>query len=267
MATITNTNVEDNRFWIQIMGDFARFIFNALSPAEVPEADIAKRFITQFDNMLNQSRQDLPDEQLKQLNLDASRVTQDFRKYILHLIRRQISEKIVFSLRPSFLNHMVNDTELYLNLLHQYKQNNVAVLNPAAVSIIWLTNVYVNALTAQGGLDTTVFNTNKKRAGELANEFLDLYFKAFVMNGLRRSGLDDFPALTSLNDDIAHKMIEYAEFLVDLINLMEQKKVLGNITLLYLDSMYRQLCYYITELSRVSTVKAPICDPASPRRE
>lgn len=267
MTDIINKNVADNQFWIQIMGDFARFIFNSLSPVEADEAEAAQRFITQLDVLLSRSRQILTSEHLIQLNLDVFWTIQDYRKYILHLIKRQISEKIILSLRPSFLNHMVNDTELYLDLLGQYIQNSAAVINAAEVSIIWLTNVYVNALTVQDGLDTTVFNTNKKRAGELANEFLDLYFKASVMNGLRRSGLDDFPALTSLNDDIAYKMIEYTEFLVDLINLMEQKKVLGNITLLYLDSMYRQLCYYITELSRVSKVKPPVCDPASPRRE
>jgi hypothetical protein len=46
------------------------------------------------------------------------------------------------------------------------------------------------------------------------------------MNSLRRSGLDDFPALTSLNDDAEIEMIKYAELLVDLINLTEEKRYL-----------------------------------------
>jgi hypothetical protein len=264
---ITKKNSADNQFWLQIMGDHTRFILNALSPKEPDEAKQAERFIALLDGLLARSKEALSDSQLKQLNQDAYQAAQEFRKFVLHLIRRQISEKLILSLRPSFLNHIVNDSEQYLDRLSLYINDHVSLLGPAGVSLVWLLNTYINALTIEDGLDATAFDHNKQQAREFANTFLDLYFKAYVMNGLRRSGLNDFPALSSLNDDIEEQMIKFAEYIVDLITLMENRKVLGNITLLYLDNFYRQLCYYMTELSGVSKVKIPVCDPASPRRE
>ena len=268
MVDIINTdNISDNRFWLQIMGDYARFIFNALSPAQTAEAKETQKFIREFDGLLGESRQELTKDQLTALNQRSYDALQNFRKYILQIAQLQLTGKIIFSLRPSYINHMVNDTEQYLYLLTAYKQNKAAVLNSAAVSMVWLMNIYVSAITIQDGLDATSFDRSKQNASNLAGEMLDLYFKAYVMNGLCRTGLCDFPALTSLNDDIAIVMLKYAEFLVEQINLMEEKKVLGNLTMLYLDSMYRQLCYYINELSKVSSIKPPACDPFRQRRE
>lgn len=267
MEIIKTDNVSDNRFWVQIMGDYSRFIYNALSPAETAEAQDAQKFIRQFDSLLADTRRETSGNQLKALNQQAYDAVQGFRKYILHLAKRQISGDLVFSLRPSFINHMVNDSEQYLYILAAYGKNKKVVLNPAAVSLVWLMNVYVSAITIEDALDATSFDQSKQRVKALANEFLDLYFKAYVMNGLRRTGLDDFPALMSLNEDIEIVIQRYAVFLVEQVNLMENKKVLGNLTMLYLDSMYRQLCYYMKELSKVSSIRPPACDFTSPRRE
>jgi hypothetical protein len=220
-----------------------------------------------LDGLLARSRGTMSDAQLKQLNQNAYQVAQDYRKFVLHLIRRQISEKVILSLRPSFLNHIVNDAEQYIDRLNLYINDHVPDLGPAGVNLTWLLNIYVNTMTLEDGLDATAFDHYKRSAMEFGNTFLDLYFKAYVMNGLRRCGLDDFPALASLSDDVEVQMIKFAEFIVDLIGLMENKKVLGNITILYLDNFYRQLCYYMTELSTVSKVNVPVCDPASPRKE
>ncbi len=179
MPVIKNVNETDNMFWLQLMGDYARFIFDALSPSEATEAARAQEFIKLMDSLLARARMSQTDGELQELNKDAYAAMQDFRKYILYLARLQLTGHLVFS--------------------------------------------------------------------------------------LRRTGVNEYPALTSLNSDTAMVMIKYAQFLVELINLMHEKKVLGNLTILYLDSMYRQLCYYITELSKVSSVQAPVCDPASPR--
>jgi len=48
-------------------------------------------------------------------------------------------------------------------------------------------------------------------------------------------------------------------------NNIEEKKVLGIISPLVLDHMFREECYYLTKLSMVSDTKEPDCDPGKPR--
>lgn len=266
-AYIAKMNDADNQFWLQVMGDHARFILDALSYREAAEIESAKQMIPLLDGLLARAREIKTEQQRKELNEQAYRAVQDFRRYVLLLIRRQLSEKIILSLRPSFLNHIVNDAEQHLDALGAYMRNKVPVFDAASISMVWLTNMYVNALTMSDGLDATAFNEHKAGAMLLAQSFLDLYFKAFVINGLRRSGLDDFPSLRGFTEDVLIKMQEFAEYIVDLTALMEKKKILGNLTILYLDNMYRQLCYYLTKLSMVSHIKPPVCDPAAPRKE
>jgi hypothetical protein len=47
----------EHRFWLQILGDHARFIFNALPPKEAKPIEMANQFITQFDQLLHLARQ------------------------------------------------------------------------------------------------------------------------------------------------------------------------------------------------------------------
>jgi hypothetical protein len=89
-------------------------------------------------------------KQLKQLNNHAFRATQDIRKFVLNIIRRQVTGDIILSLRPSFLIHIVNDAEIYLNLLSDYIQKNTYIQNPALISLTWLLNIYAGALTRMG---------------------------------------------------------------------------------------------------------------------
>lgn len=46
----------EHRFWLQILGDHARFIFNGLSSKEAEDVQKANRFIQWFDGLLAQSQ-------------------------------------------------------------------------------------------------------------------------------------------------------------------------------------------------------------------
>ena len=46
----------EHRFWLQILGDHARFIYNALAPVELKDIAIAHSFINQYDQLLGQAR-------------------------------------------------------------------------------------------------------------------------------------------------------------------------------------------------------------------
>ncbi len=265
MTETIETNPEfQNQFWLQIMGDHARFILTPLSPIETEETDRVKSFIQLFDGLLAQARQTLTDEQKNKLNQDAYKTVQDFRKYILHLIKRQITGNIRMNLNPAPLNMMVNYAELYLNILHSFKEGSIPAMYITTISSIWLHNIYIQALMIQQELGI-VFFRERKQAFDFANLFLDLYSKSIILDGLRRTGENDFPALVEFTLQINETMREYAEYLVDLLNLIRTKKYIGMLNNLDVDDMYRKICYYMIQLSNVSEIRPPVCDPTSPR--
>lgn len=270
-TTITKTqtpNELDNRFWLQVMGDYARFIITGLPSYDTEFLNRAQQFKTLFDGLLKRARSTLTDQQLQALNQEAYQATQDLRRFVLEIIRKIITQEtdIIANLSPEVLNHMVNDTEIYLTNLAAYLRDASARVNSTQVTLDWLFNIYTTCKFIGDNLSIAFFR-ERSRAEAFQTQFLNLYLKAFLLNGFRRTGLQTFPSLIQANDEIQEIMQEYATFVVDLIRLKADKKIIGSISTLFLDNTYRQLCYYMTQLSEVSTFKPPLCDPASPRKE
>jgi hypothetical protein len=255
--------IKENQFWLQVLGDYSRFMRNTIYVTAADEINRSIGFITQLDELLARSRLTFSDEQLKVFNQQAYQAVQDFRKFILSIIRKQITEKNIIVMTPAILNEYVNDTERYLDILDTYMKNNT-ILNPVSDSITWLMKIYIGTMHLQDSIGIS-FIEYKRKAGALADIVLDLYLRAYVTIGLRRTNLRTYPALEQLMVDIQSQMTVYAEYLVDLIRLLKEKKLLGSITLLDLDNQYRQLCYYLTKLSMFSEIRPPVCDPTSPR--
>lgn len=101
----------EHRFWLQILGDHARFIHDSLAPKEEEEIERAKYFIESFDTLLEFARKNLSAEELNTLTQHASAETEQLRAFKLHLLERHLVGKIAISLSPTFLNHMVNELE------------------------------------------------------------------------------------------------------------------------------------------------------------
>lgn len=263
-TNIETSNIKDLQFGFQLLGDDARFIHIALSSQAKDEIKKAQEFITLFDDLYAKSRQPLSASQLKELNQLAFQKVQDIRKYILQILRQQISKTIVINLNPNYLNMMVNTTELLLDGLSAYMRNTFP--DTTNLASTWLQNIYITTLTIQDKLGILYFEERTK-AGAFAAIFTNLYNKSLILDGLRRTGLNNIPAFNRFYNQIQNHMIAYAEYLVDLINIITKKEYVGMLTLLDVDSMYRRACFFMTKLSLISEIKAPVCDPAGPRLE
>ncbi len=266
MAEAQSQIALDNRFWLQLMGDHARLVFKSLSPDEKQEIGEAQSFITRLDGLLEEARKN-PEEKA-QINLGgrAEKAAQDFRKYILHLLKRQITGDLAIDLNPATLSMIVNSAEIFIDVLNAYLKGRLPSFNALILYSFWLQNIYIDSLNIQKDIGILYFEERQK-AGEFADLFLKLYNTASIIDGLHRTGLSAFPAQDKFNDQVQGTMIAYAEYLVDLIKLIVNNQYIGSLSLLFVDSTYRQLCYFMTKLSEVSTVKPPVCDPTSPRME
>jgi len=256
----------EHRFWLQILGDHSRFILNSLSPKEVSLIQQTNRFINLFDDLLEKSRQPLSEEDFASLNQQAYAAAMKIREFKLSIINRQITGKITISLPPTFISHMINELDEYIFILTALMRGNIPSTGAIHLHLLWLSDGSGHASTIASNLDITQKELIRK-SKEYSKEFNNLYLRTIEYNGYTRTGICNFSALNNLNIDADKIMICFKKFLKELKEEIEQKKVLGTLTPLTLDHMFREECYYLTKLSMISDIKEPECDPTKPRIE
>ncbi|MEI6102072.1 MAG: DUF2935 domain-containing protein, partial [Eubacteriales bacterium] len=146
---------QENMFWLQIMGDHARFIFNTLSPGEKVEIDKAEKFIKVFDDLLLKiNAVNLASaEQVTQFNQEAAKAALQMRIFQLHLISRMLTQGILIDLTTVMINHFERETNEYLFLLNYYEKYNSLKLNPMRLHLVWLNDFMGHSAFVQNSID------------------------------------------------------------------------------------------------------------------
>jgi hypothetical protein len=257
--------LDEHRFWLQILGDHARFIYNALSSAEVKEVQQAQQFMGAADNLLEKARRSPSEKELEELTRQTFHLATYMRTFKLELLRRHLVGRIRIDLAPTFLNHMVNEVEEYLCILNcLLAKEPPPVMDALHHHLLWLQTAAGHAAALNSGLDETEAGLREKTR-RFQERFKDLYHKAEEIVGYTRTNLLQFPALHLLNQQAEKEMSLFREFLQELEVLNLEKKVLGAINPLMPDHMTHEACYYLLKLSMVAEISAPGCDPAKPR--
>lgn len=257
----------EHRFWLQILGDHSRFILNSLSPKETNDVQQAQHWIACFDMLLSQARNASGGLTLAELNRQAHTAAMQLRAFKLSLLERLLLGKVTVGLPPTFFNHMVNELDEYVRILHALLEGKpVPLYEPLHYDMVWLPDASGHAGSIVMGLDR-VERSLIERYTSFEKHFNDLFLKAVEMAGYMRTGLRDFPAFRRFHAEIDLEMSLFRKFLQELEELELSAAVLDTITPLMPDHMAREECYYLTKLAAVGLVPSPNCDPAKPRVE
>ncbi|UUZ80033.1 DUF2935 domain-containing protein [Paenibacillus sp. P26] len=224
----------EHRFWLQVLGDHARFIREALSTREQEEVERAKAFVHVMDALLERARSAPEGEALRSLNQEADQRAKELRDFKLHLLRRHLIGTISIGLPPTFLSHMVNELEEYLRVLGYLLSGQPApVFHDVHHHLVWPQDAYGHAASIASDLDMT-----EKRLIEMAQtfdqHFRDFYLKAVELAGYLRTNLKQFPALTRFNKEVELEMVLFRQFLHELEELRMGKEALGTLSPLWL---------------------------------
>jgi hypothetical protein len=253
----------EHGFWLQILGDHARFIHDSLSPKEKQDIETANYFIQTFDRLL--SRVETTDlVHLSQRALDEAKKLRVFK---LTLIKRLLLGKITIHLSPTFINHMVNEAEEYIRILECLQKGEIPpVFHVLHHHVVWLLDAAGHAGAIDSNLDQ-VEKPLKQKSRQYVKQFEAFYLKAVEMTGYLRTNLTDFPALTKFNNDVELEMALFMNFLQELEELELTNQSLGTLAPLMADHMAREECYYLTKVAQSTQTNPPNCDPAKPRVE
>jgi hypothetical protein len=265
--TLEQEALWEMRFWMQILGDHCRFILESLAEKEKEEIDQAQRLIHVFDELLEHARRPAAWSwaPLVQRGKEAG---EQLRTFKLHLLKRLLTEKISFSLPPTFLSHMVNELEEWLRLAGYYvRGKRPPNVHPLHHDLLWLLDAAGHAGSIHDRLDNSEKNL-KEQSRTFAKEWEDFYLKAVEMAGYLRTNVYDFPALHRFHRDIQLEMVIFQSFLHELEEMGLNKEVLGALTPLMADHMAREECYYLQKLAETTNdIHPPACDPTKPRTE
>ena len=107
----------EHQFWLMVMRNHGKFIYDALSACQKRKISMAIHFIKVFEEMLEQSRKNLNLEQIYELTKMAFAYAEEFRNFKLQLISEYDNTQI--DLPGSCLHHMLNETLEYLQFINQ----------------------------------------------------------------------------------------------------------------------------------------------------
>ncbi|KMY56217.1 hypothetical protein AC623_13680 [Bacillus sp. FJAT-27231] len=263
MRTYEETAAFEHTFWLQVLGDHARFIHDSLAPQEQRDIELARYFIQTFDQLLESVAVD--QSHLVALSRLADEETQKLRAFKLDLIRRHLIGKVSIHLGPTFINHMVNELDEYRRLLNDLKEGKIPpVYHALHHHLLWLMDAAGHAGAISDNMDQ-VEKKIKQKSNSFTKDFEAFYLKAVEMTGFLRTNLSSFPALARFNEDTSLEIKLFMSFLQEIEELRLSKEALGTFAPLMADHMMREECYYLMKLAESTDLQAPNCNPAKPR--
>ncbi|MHC0036363.1 DUF2935 domain-containing protein [Pseudoneobacillus sp. C159] len=253
----------EHGFWLQVLGDHARFIHDSLAVSEAESIEKASHFITVFDGLLQRVSSNNPVE----LSVVADKEVLQLKDFKLNLLERQLVGKIKIGLPPTFINHMLNELEEYQRVLQYLKEGQTPpIFHELHHHLIWLIDAAGHAGAIDADLDR-VEKKLKKTSKEFTKTFEEFYLKAVEMAGYLRTNLSTFPALKKFNQDVRLEMEVFMGFLQEIEEMGLTKEMLGTFQPLMADHMFREECYYLTKLAQSTNQSTPQCDPTKPRQQ
>lgn len=255
----------EHQFWLQIMGDHARFIFYSLAPVE-EEIQTANEFIRVYDDLLRNAHSRLTSTGLEELNKNAYNTTYDFKKFKLHLLSLTLKDDLKIHLPPSFFNHMLNELEEYMLLLEGFNEGSIPQYHLIHYHLQWLSDAIGHAASIAATLDEVEEDVIllSKRFQAI---FTGLYLKSIQINGYLRTNLSTIPSLERLNQQVENEILPFMDLLIQIRDQRINKTLLGTLMPLMADHMAREECYYLMKLSQTTRTTEPGCNPARQRVE
>ncbi|WP_428911945.1 DUF2935 domain-containing protein [Niallia sp. Krafla_26] len=248
-------------FWLQILGDHSRFIYEALAPVQKEEIEKASIFIKVFDTLLDHANSTDSMQLTEKAELEVIKL----REFKLELLRKHLIGKIKIHLSPTFINHMINELEEYLRILKHLKAGQVPpIYHELHHHLIWLLDAAGHSDAISSNLDS-VEKRLREKSDSFTKHFEDFYLKAVEMAGYLRTDLNTFPALAKFNLDTQLEIKLFQRFLQEIEELELSNQALGTFAPLMADHMLREECYYLMKLSESANLDTPNCDPTKPR--
>ncbi|WP_226585569.1 DUF2935 domain-containing protein [Halobacillus litoralis] len=256
----------EHLFWLQILGDHARFIRNSLCDSEEETMKKAIEYVHLWDDLLDEVRvqEGLNYKVFSRYVGDKARGFYRFKRDLTGLLSLG---QVNMLLSTSFLNHMVNELEEYLLVLSFLAKGDTPPLfHELHHHMLWLMDASWHAGDIYDEIDE-IESEWKEKSKMFRDHFQQFHLKATEMKEYLLLNHPSFPALQKLNDEAALELKLFQTFLKELEEMELDKTSLCRSSPLMADHMAREECYYLYKLAEVTDGCFSGCDPTKPRTE
>ncbi|WP_406627419.1 DUF2935 domain-containing protein [Paenibacillus caseinilyticus] len=231
-------NADTASFWTRNLRDHALFVYDTLSPQEESERQRALYYLRWFDARLKEGSTASTDT--------LASGAESLRVFLLHLLRRQLTEGLSMLLTPTYLSHTVSESEEALRVLGSGPSR--SSLDPQLRShLLWLPILAGDAFVIQGALDEIEKELIRLYIGH-AHRFEETYAYAVELAGFLRTGLTDFPAMDRFRDMVRREISAFLLSLRELERLEAGNLVLDKLPLVFVEHVRREAEFYLGTL-------------------
>jgi hypothetical protein len=268
MADFVAASRFEHHFWLQIMRDHAAFLSGALPCEATDLRQQAECFVREFEGLLGVARDldNAPASKWETFACEVQSAVEGLGTFKLNLLAMMLKREVNVTLTPTFVNHMVNELEDYLMILHFLSKGQVPVVkNAVPLHLLWLRDGQGHARYIACNLDYTDYDLIDE-ANHFAERFLLQHSEANEYRGFLRTCLEHFPSLKRLNSRAGETMQDFYDYLETLRHLLSEARAKGPLQVAVVDHMMRESCYYLHKLCEADPQSSavPKCDPTRP---
>ena len=238
----------ENRFWLRILRDHMTFIINKLASKHVAEiqraTDLKTRLVQALTTVIN-SRIAASAQLIEEL---VARIL-EVRAFKILLLGFHVDPavKIDIGLPPTFINHMLNELDEYLNILNRALGRPAEVPHILNVHKLWLSDAEGHAAGVLAELDPTEKKIKKEFKKEKKNFDMLKDKTAELIEYVNRLNTD-FPAIQALNKEAINEITIFNKLLEELLSLRLNKLTLGTLAPLMINHFIREEAYALRKM-------------------
>ena len=233
--------IDVNNFWIDILIDHMSIIKLTLSSNETEIANYVDYIINQLKDVYDNSiaRRDVEERALY--------LAMEVKRFKINVLSKMLDSKIQINISSTYVNHMLNENNEYIDIFLQYKDQNVIIKHPLEVHKLWIKGAIEHAGLLISGLDDVEYDIkkdlkyHKKKFAKLydkCEEFIEYYNKTRL----------NFAAINKFNLDAESQMKLFIKLLDEIYENKMQDLIIGNIEPFIINHMLKEEKYYLKKI-------------------
>lgn len=243
-------NIEEVRFWLDIMQEHAVFIKLGLPCDRTDLLNEAQNFIREFDTLGNRAERVQNEKKFNELVSDAHEAVCELHRFKRHLLRLKLTCKLAGWIFPLMLDHMAREAEYVMRLFDKMRDGRPALKAAAKTreNAFWVRIMGDHAKLMSHLLDPSE-RSLVATANEFGQDFDELLLQSQDFASMLHYNDNEVPAFRRFLQDVGTSTRQLRDFKRAAQEMIAQCRLLSLIPELLADHVRREAEHFLMILS------------------
>ncbi|MPL58575.1 hypothetical protein SDC9_04109 [bioreactor metagenome] len=243
-------NIEEVRFWLDIMQEHALFIKMGLPCDRTDLINEAQNFIREFDTLGNRAERLQNEKKFKELVSDAYDVVCEFHRFKRHLLRLKLTCKLAGSIFPIQYDHLAREAEYVMRLFDKMRTGRPGLKAAAKTQE---TSFWVRIMGEHAALMSHLIDPSERSLVATARDFSEDFDALLLQSNDFASMLshneNDVPSFRRFLQDVHTSTRQLRDFKRAVQEMIAQCKLVGLIPEMLADHVRREAEHFLMILA------------------